>query len=84
MKMTSPKFHKTLDTNNLQLYTLKKQTPAYETGATTITIPVGHQAGDFMIMWAFNGVGTNVTVPTGWTTIVSNLLFISSIHSEVN
>lgn len=40
--------------------------------ATTITIPAGHQAGDFLLIFAFrDGSTTNPTVPSGWTTVTN-------------
>lgn len=42
------------------------------TEATTITIPVGHQAGDLLIIFAFrDGSTTNPTIPAGWTSITN-------------
>lgn len=43
------------------------------TGTTTATIPT-HQAGDLMIIWAFrSGSNSTPTVPTGWTSIKTNV-----------
>lgn len=43
--------------------------------ATSITIPAGHQAGDYMLIFAFNsGAATAPTLPAGWTSIQSSTL----------
>jgi len=39
---------------------------------TTVTIPSGHQAGDLLLMWAFDATATTIaTVPSGWTSLGS-------------
>lgn len=41
--------------------------------ATTVTIPVGHQAGDIIFIFAFNsGAATNPSLPAGWTSLGTN------------
>lgn len=45
---------------------------AASTEATTITIPTGHNPGDFLIIFAFrDGSVTNPTIPAGWTSITN-------------
>lgn len=40
--------------------------------ADTVTIPVGHQAGDLLVMYAYrDGVATAPSVPEGWTSQIS-------------
>ncbi len=40
--------------------------------ATTVTIPAGHQAGDLLIIFAFNdGSVTNPTIPAGWNNVTN-------------
>lgn len=42
--------------------------------ANTVTIPSGHQVGDFLLVFAFrDGSAVNPTVPAGWTTITNTL-----------
>lgn len=42
--------------------------------ASTVTIPSGHQAGDFMLIFAFrDGSATNPTIPGGWTNKTNTL-----------
>jgi hypothetical protein len=36
---------------------------------TTITIPVGHQAGDLLVIFAFRSATTSPTTPAGWTAV---------------
>jgi hypothetical protein len=36
---------------------------------TTITIPVGHQAGDLLVIFAFRSSTTSPTTPAGWTAV---------------
>lgn len=38
---------------------------------TTITIPVGHQIGDLLIIFAFRSATTAPSLPAGWTSIGS-------------
>lgn len=40
--------------------------------ATTITIPVGHQTGDLIVMFSYNGASLTIpSIPTGWTNLNS-------------
>jgi hypothetical protein len=48
--------------------------------ATTITIPAGHQVGDFIVIYAFRNALVAPTLPAGWTNQTSESTGASSFR----